>query len=205
MKPVSKKLIITVIYTIILFIIVLIGPQENKQTYDEYVSNNVSYNFLNTYKDIDEFNIKKDIEEQRKKLIVYDDMTMEELTKKLNQSLNSTISNKGNLIATYSLEKGVDPILATAIILQETGCKWECSYLVKACNNVGGIKGSPGCNGSYKRFPSLNDGIKQFIDNLYENYYSKGLNTPEKMNSKYAESTSWATRVNNYINEIKSQ
>ena len=132
-------------------------------------------------------------------------MTMEELTKKLNQSLNSTISNKGNLIATYSLEKGVDPILATAIILQETGCKWECSYLVKACSNVGGIKGSPGCNGSYKRFPSLNDGIKQFIDNLYENYYSKGLNTPEKMNSKYAESTSWATRVNNYINEIKSQ
>ena len=61
MKPVTKKLIITVIYTIILFIIVLIGPQENKQTYDEYVSNNVSYNFLNTYKDIDEFNIKNGI------------------------------------------------------------------------------------------------------------------------------------------------
>ena len=30
------------------------------------------------------------------------------------------MSGKGELIASYSLEKGVDPYIATAIILQET-------------------------------------------------------------------------------------
>ena len=79
--------------------------------------------------------------------IVYDGKTLEELIQTINNSLNSTISNKGDLIASYSLEKGVDPYMATAIMLHETGCKWGCSRLVRECNNVGGQKGK-GC-GSY--------------------------------------------------------
>lgn len=134
--------------------------------------------------------------------IVYEDMTLDELADKLNRSLNSTISGKGYLIASYSLEKGVDPYLATGIILLETGCSWECSSLVQTCNNVGGQKGS-GC-GSYMAYNTLDDGIRGFIDNLYKNYYSYGLTTPEQMNSKYAESTEWATKVNNYIEKIKA-
>lgn len=135
--------------------------------------------------------------------IVYDGLTLDELTNKLNKSLNSTIAGKGNLIASYSLEKGVDPYMAEAIILQETGCKWDCSYLVKSCNNVGGQKGS-GCGG-YSYFPSLDEGIKAFIDNLYNNYVSLGLTTPEQINPKYAESTLWAVNVNSYIDIIKAQ
>lgn len=136
---------------------------------------------------------------------VYDDLTLNELAEKLNRSLNSTISNQGYLIASYSLEKGVDPYLAVAIMLHETGCKWDCSTLVKSCNNVGGQKGSPSCgNGSYKRFDSLEDGIKGFIDNLERNYYAYGLDTPEEMNRKYAESTTWASKVNAYIEQIKT-
>lgn len=135
--------------------------------------------------------------------IVYDGLTLDELTNKLNKSLNSTIAGKGDLIASYSLEKGVDPYMAEAIILQETGCKWDCSYLVKSCNNVGGQKGS-GCGG-YSYFPSLDEGIKAFIDNLYNNYVSLGLTTPEQINPKYAESTLWAVNVNSYIDIIKAQ
>lgn len=205
MKPVLKKLTITIIYTSILFIIVLIGPKEETEDYKHYITDTVSYNFVDTYDEVNNFNVKKDEEEKRKALVVYNDMTIDELSHKINKSLNSTISNKGNLIASYSLKKGVDPIVATAIILQETGCKWDCSYLVKACNNVGGVKGSPGCNGEYKRYSSLDNGIKQFIDNLADNFYAYGLNTPEKMNSKYAESKSWAQYVNNYINEINNK
>ena len=59
---------------------------------------------------------------------VYEGMTIEELTDKLNRSLNSNVAGYGNLFATYSLEKGVDPYLAVAIMLHETGCKWKCSY-----------------------------------------------------------------------------
>lgn len=135
--------------------------------------------------------------------IVYDNMTLEELSEKLNKSLNSDVSGKGYLIASYSLEMGVDPYVATAILLHETGCKWDCSYLVKSCNNVGGQKGY-GC-GAYSYFPSLDDGIIAFIDNLSYNYVSYGLNTPEEINTKYASDTSWSYKVNSYIEIIKAQ
>lgn len=138
--------------------------------------------------------------------IVYDNMTIEELAAKLDRSLNSTLAGKGYLFATTSLELGVDPYLAVAIALEETGCKWNCSGLVKQCNNVGGQKGGTvKCNGgSYRYYPTLDEGIYGFIDNLARNYYAIGLTTPEAMNSKYAESTSWATKVNNYIAAIRA-
>lgn len=141
--------------------------------------------------------------EELEPIIVYDGLTLEELASKLNKSLNSTISGKGELIASYSIEKGVDPYLATAIMLHETGCKWECSYLVRKCNNVGGQKGS-GC-GAYKSYDSLDDGIRGFIDNIYNNYVSYGLLTSEQMNSKYAEDKNWSVNVNKYIETIKAQ
>lgn len=136
---------------------------------------------------------------------VYNGLTLEELSAKLNRSLNSTISGKGELIASYSLQKGVDPYLAVGIMLLETGCTWECSSLTKQCNNVGGQKGSPACMGSYRGYPSIDDGIRGFIDNLSANYYAKGLTTPETMNSKYAESSEWAMKVRRYMNNISAK
>ncbi len=140
-----------------------------------------------------------------KRVIVYDGMTISELSEKLNRSMKSTIAGKGELLASYSLEKGVDPYLALGIMLLETGCNWTCSYLTRVCNNVGGMKGSPGCGGgSYKSFATIDEGIMKFIDNLANNYYAYGLTTPETMNKKYAESSTWAMKVNNYISQIKA-
>lgn len=137
--------------------------------------------------------------------IVYDNMTLEELSAKLDRSLNSTLTGTGNLFATYAIQLGIDPYIAVAIVLEETGCKWNCSALVKSCNNVGGQKGGPSCNGgSYKSYPTLEAGIKGFLDNLYNNYYALGLTTPELINTKYAASTAWATKINNYIVQIKA-
>ena len=117
--------------------------------------------------------------------IVYDGLTMNQLAEKLNRSLKSNISGKGYLIASYSLQLGIDPYMATAIILHETGCNGTCSSLVRECNNVGGIMG--------------------YLDNLYRNYYSYGLTTPETIGPKYAASTTWASQVNNYIALIRSR
>lgn len=136
-----------------------------------------------------------------KEEIVFEDMTLDELSKKLDRSLKNELSKKGSLIASYSLEKGVDPYVATAIILQETGCKWNCSRLVKSCNNVGGQKGS-GC-GSYRYYSSLEDGIKSFIDGLSKNYFSKGLTTPKQINKRYATSKTWYQKIEAYIDEIR--
>ena len=141
-----------------------------------------------------------------KRVIVYDGMTMSELTEKLNRSLKSTIAGKGDIFASYSLERGVDPYLAVSIMLLETGCNWSCSSLMRRCNNVGGQKGSPSCDGgSYKSYPSLDEGIKGFIDNIADNYYAYGLTTPEAMNKKYAASNLWAIKVNNYISSVKAK
>ncbi|MCI6265519.1 MAG: glucosaminidase domain-containing protein [Erysipelotrichaceae bacterium] len=135
-------------------------------------------------------------------VIVYDGMTMDELASKLERSLKNELSGKGYLYASYSLEKGVDPYLAVAISLEETGCNWNCSNLVKSCNNVGGMKGT-GC-GSYGAWPTLDDGIRAFIDNIYRNYVAYGLTTADLMNPKYAENPAWSTNVNNYIARIKN-
>ena len=138
--------------------------------------------------------------------IVYDGLTMGQLADKLNRSLKSTISGKGYLIASYSLQLGIDPYMATAIILHETGCNGTCSSLVRECNNVGGQKGGPSCGGgAYKAYPTLDEGIMGYLDNLYRNYYSYGLTTPETIGPKYAASTTWASQVNNYIALIKSR
>ena len=138
--------------------------------------------------------------------IVFDGLTMGQLADKLNHSLNSTISGKGYLIASYSLQLGIDPYMATAIILHETGCNGTCSSLVRECNNVGGQKGGPSCGGgAYKAYPTLDEGIMGYLDNLYRNYYSYGLTTPEAIGPKYAASPTWASQVNNYIALIKSR
>lgn len=135
--------------------------------------------------------------------VVYEGKTLNELVEMLEKSLKSILSGKGYLIATYSLEKGVDPVMATAIMLHETGCTWNCSYLSTTCNNVGGQKGS-GC-GSYRYFNSLDEGIMGFIDNLSINYISYGLTTPDLINPKYAEDPNWSAKVNKYITNIKAQ
>ncbi len=145
------------------------------------------------------------VQEQPAEPVVFDGLTLTELTAKLDRSLHSTLAGTGKSFAKYAVEMGIDPYLAVAIVLHETGCNGTCSKQVRECYNVGGMKGGPSCNGtSYKRFNSLDEGIYAFMINLKENYYDQGLNTPEKMNKKYAASTSWATKVNHYISKIKA-
>lgn len=151
-------------------------------------------------KKIEEENKKK--EEERRKATIYDNLTLDELAAKLDRNFNNELKGKGYLYASYSISKGVNPYLAAAISLEETGCTWNCSSLVKSCHNVGGMKGS-GC-GEYGYFSDLDSGIKAFIDNIYKNYVLYGLTTADTMNPKYAENPLWSTNVNRYIEKIKN-
>ena len=146
------------------------------------------------------------LKHEEEKKIVYDNMTFEELSEKLNKSLSGILTGKGSTFAKYSIDYGIDPYLSLAIVLHETGCKWNCSYLATACNNIGGQKGYPTCGySSYKSFSSLDEGIKGFYDNLYYNYYSYGLTDVYSIHKKYAEDPTWPIKINNYINEIKNK
>lgn len=182
--------------------IVEVSANNNGQVQDEENNENSFRGDTNT----SDNNSKKSLVDLEmvvaKKATMYDGMTIEELANKLDRSLKNELSGKGYLYASYSLEKGVDPYLAVAISLEETGCNWNCSRLVKTCNNVGGMKGK-GC-GSYGAFRTLDDGIKAFIDNIARNYVAYGLTTADTMNPKYAENPAWSTNVNRYITKIKN-
>ena len=132
--------------------------------------------------------------------VVYEDLTLQELGKKIDNIFNSTLEGYGEIVASKSLESNVDPVVAASIILVETGCKWTCSSLVRNKNNVGGMRGSKG----YMTFNTLEDGIQAFINNLSRNYYEKGLDTPELMNKKYAENPNWHKDVYYYVDLIKA-
>ena len=140
---------------------------------------------------------------------VYEGQTLEELAARLNRHLgNDIVAGKGELIATESLNKGVDPYIVVAIIAQESGCTGSngCSNLARYCYNFGGQKGKPSCNGgAFRQFDTVDEGLVGLINNLSKNYFGMGLNTPELMNRKYAGSTTWATQVNNYVEKIKSR
>ena len=138
--------------------------------------------------------------------IIYEGMTITELTNKLNKSLNDYLTNTGYYFAKNTRDTGMDPYLSVAIVLLETGCKWKCSSLTTECNNIGGLKGGNSCNGkSYSKYDTLEEGIDSYLNIIYNNYYLKGLDTPEKMGPKYAYSTAWAEKVNNYIKEIREK
>lgn len=138
---------------------------------------------------------------------VYRGMTIEELAAQLDKSLKSTLEGTGYLFATKCIEAGVDPYIAVAIVLEETGCDYgTCSSLVRNCYNVGGVKGNPSCGSSgYLRYASLEQGITSFINTLSRGYFSQGLTTPETIGPKYAGSSTWASKVNKYISKIESR
>ncbi len=137
-------------------------------------------------------------EKEEEPEVLYRGLTRDQVVEKSSKYLNSTLAGTAEFFVDYSIQMGVDPLVAVSIVLQETGCYWNCSYLVNHCYNVGGMMGSNG----YMCFQSLEQGIKAYVDNLYYNYVAYGLTTPETMNHKYADDPLWGERVNAYINKI---
>jgi hypothetical protein len=127
----------------------------------------------------------------------------EEIARKINKHLKGVLKDKGEFITEYSLSVGMDPYLAASVMLHETGCTWTCSKLARTCNNVAGNKGKPGCNGgSYRKFDTIEEGIK-FAINKLNSYYKKGYTTPKEINPYYATDKTWYKKVENYMKKLK--
>ena len=134
---------------------------------------------------------------------VFEGMTLEEIANQLEKTLKNDLSGHGYFIASKCIEYGVDPFIATAIMMHETGCgQNHCSSLARNCYNFGGQKG-PGC-GAYRRYNSIDEGLEGMIANLYRNYYAYGLTTVEQIGPKYAESDTWVSKINWYVNKIRT-
>lgn len=172
----------------------IFNNSNNELVNHDYLDNQISLSLIDFKSDYENFQSKQ----------YYNGENIHDIANKLNKYLKSTLKDKGEFIVEYSMEVGMDPYLATAVMLQETGCYWGCSYLTRVCNNVGGNKGTPSCNGgSYRKFSTIDEGIK-FAINKLNKYYSKGKVTPESINPYYAEDKTWYKKVNNYINKLKN-
>ncbi len=139
---------------------------------------------------------------------VYEGQTLEELAARLNRHLgNDIVAGKGELIATESINKGVDPYIVVAIIAQESGCTGSngCSNLARYCYNFGGQKGKPSCNGgAFRQFDTVDEGLVGLINNLSKNYFALGLTTPETIGPKYCEGNEWAGHITWFVNKIRN-
>lgn len=109
-------------------------------------------------------------------------------------------------------EKGIEvgltheeSILAVAISKHETG-KWTSSAF-KNRHNMGGVM----CSTGLKTYESLEDGIDDFVRLLHNRYFSKGLNTINKIGAVYCPigasndpkgvNVYWIPTVTKYYNE----
>src|SRR5574344_2484587 len=114
----KRKIQFLLFFISILMIISSVISYNNTQVIEYKVRQDIlSKNYINAASiNIDSL---EPVLKEVKRVIVYEDMTIEELSTKLNKSLNSTLKNKGSVIAEYAIEYNVDPYLATAIILHE--------------------------------------------------------------------------------------
>lgn len=135
----------------------------------------------------------------------YNGESASSIGKKIEKLLKkSDLEGYGEYIATTSIKKGVNPYLIGGIILENTNCAAECSIIVKNCNNVGELKGSPGCfGGSYKKYNLIEESIDDLVNYIYDNFVSNDLTNPNAIYKKYGKDTTWAFKVNRYMEKIK--
>lgn len=127
---------------------------------------------------------------------LFNGSTIDEVAGKLNRRLGGVLKNKGEVYANVAMSYGMDPFIPAAISILETGN--GTSYLATK-NNVGGIK----CSATrYCTYGTIDEGIQRYIGMIYRNYYLRGLTTVDSMASRYAESPTWAIKVNRIYKEI---
>lgn len=131
--------------------------------------------------------------------LMYENQTVLEVAEVLDKTFEGALAGQGELFAILCLEKGMDPYLAAAISAHETANGKSNAAKVK--NNFGGIM----CRSGLCSYSTKEAGITKFINNIYKNYYSKGLTTPDTMAKKYAADPAWPTRVNNWYRQIKNK
>ena len=135
----------------------------------------------------------------------YDGESFEQIGNKLDKVFAKTqLEGYGEYVAKTAIAKSVNPYLIGGIILESTSCKTGCSILFQQCNNVSGMKGEPGCfGGTYKKYDSVGDGIIDLVNYISKNFYTKEIQNPNKMYQEYGKNSTWAFKVNKYMETIK--
>lgn len=97
---------------------------------------------------------------------------------------SGAFAGHGDTIIRMAEEQGIDPVLAAAIMMHETG-RGTSNAVVKY-NNPGGIMDPASGWSRLKRFSSLEEGLSYTMANLKRRIIDDGLNTIEKLGNVYA-------------------
>ena len=135
----------------------------------------------------------------------YNGESIESVAKKLEKYFKKTpLEGYGEHMASSSIKKGANPYLIGGIVLANTKCNTDCTIIFKNCNNVGDLRGSPGCfGGSYKKYNSIEESIDDLVDYIYDKFIVNKLTTPTAIYQKYGKDITWAFKVTNYMEKIK--
>ena len=150
--------------------------------------------------------------------IVWDGLTITELTNKLNKSLESYLTNTGYFFALYAKNEGLNPYLAVAITRYESGCGTSgCSGKTIKCNNLGGLRysSSKTCSeygGNFSKFDTIDEGIQAYLNTVLRYQKKYNLDDPQNaektidgMSSKYSNNSKiWPSRVKYQYNKVKN-
>lgn len=139
-------------------------------------------------------------------IVTYDGESFEKIGSKIEKYLKDTpLEGHGEYIAKYSVSKNVNPYLIGAIIIVNTNCKYECNAITINCNNVGGIHGNGnGCfGGTYRKYDTLDAGIRDLVDYIANNFYNKDLKSPFNIYTGYGKDSAWAYRVYHNMEILK--
>ena len=93
----------------------------------------------------------------------------------------NNLKGYGDLVLEHSKSVGIDPVLATAVMMQESG-----SGKFTSKNNPGGIMDWDNNFKTKRQFATMDDGIKYVIENLGRRILNDGLVSIEELGSKYA-------------------
>ncbi len=129
---------------------------------------------------------------------------------KIDNFLKGKMTGKGEVISKYAINSNINPYLVAGMIIEESECDSECSFLVKKCNNVAKLKydatdlSQESClGGYYQKFNSLDDSIKSYIKYVKTNFYDKELTTVAGIANNYKKNVRWVFRVNQKIDKMK--
>lgn len=129
---------------------------------------------------------------------------------KINKVLTGNLAGYGNYYAQMGEKYGIDPMIASAISMQETGGN---SYGVRVQHNVGGIMDASSNWTKQKSYASLEEGIEAHVKNLAW-HKSQGRVTPEQLKPSYCPDGAandpsglnqhWLPGVNKYIERMNN-
>ena len=159
---------------------------------------------------LDKNPIMEDLDVMLKTDLSYDSEDAVQIGHKIDNFLKDKMEGKGEVISKYSINSNLNPYLVAAMIIEESSCDSECSFLVKKCNNVAKMyyndedMTQASClGGYYQKFNSVDDSIKSYVKYVKTNFYDKELTTAGTIANSYNKNVRWVFRVNQKMDAIK--